>query len=52
MAVSNRIQAFVFYTSMITSKAANCYHFKTGQGKVPELKCFTLSLTAQATLIV
>jgi hypothetical protein len=35
--------------SMITSKAANCYYFKTGQGKVPELKCFTLSLAAQAT---
>jgi hypothetical protein len=29
--------------------AANCYHFKTGQGKVPELKCFTLSLAGQAT---
>jgi hypothetical protein len=32
-------------------KAANCYHFKTGQGKVSELTCFTLSLAAQATLI-
>ena len=38
-----------FQTSVITSKAANGYHFKTGQWKVPELNCCTLPLPAQAS---
>jgi hypothetical protein len=38
-------------TSVITSKAANRYHFKTGQRKVPGLRCSTLSIPVQASLI-
>jgi len=34
---------------VITSKAANGYHFKTGQWKVPEINCCTLPPPGQAS---
>jgi len=39
------------HASVITSKAANGYQFKTGQRKVPGLRCSTLSIPVQASLI-
>ncbi len=38
-------------SSVITLKAANGYQFKTGQWKVPELRCCNVPVAAEAILI-